>query len=468
MNEIINIPVGMIYQHPDNPRKELGDLTELTDSIRESGIFQNMTVVPGHRMTEEEYRQYAQVYEAEPSEELRVVLNSRWMETGYTVVIGHRRLAAAKLAGLEEVPCAIREMEYKDQLRTMMLENMQREDLTAYEQAQGFQMMINLGDTVEGISKATGFSKATVTRRLEIAKLDKDKLKAVQDRPIMLKDYELLAQIKSIGFRNQALEYIGTPDFISKVRTFKGKETAEENKKRLGTWMRTAQALTQTDTWNGKYEKAKSYRLVETISDEEIAKLPEPEGSFYYANDWEFAVYQKAKKKPPVERSPEELQREADIKAAWKELDRLDADAKAMRDEFAAGITVTKNNLERVAMALAWGEMYRSICYEGTDRDTMLTLIPGYEDENWEGRQKLLQGAEVGRGSIMTVLRGLLGTDKSCCDGYRGINPMHKRNVRLERWYEFLMDEGYQMAGWERELLNGSHEIYHRGESHEE
>ena len=467
METIQMIPVGMIFPHPNNPRKELGDLTELADSIRESGIFQNLTVIPGHRMTEEEWKQYSEAYKAKPCEELRDAMNRRYLDTGYTVVIGHRRLAASKLAGLAEVPCAVRDMDQKTQIATMLLENIQRNDLTYYEQAQGFQMMLDLGQTVEEISKATGFSRATVNRRLEMAKLDKSTLDVVSARNISLKDFEELTKIKKMDYRNQALAYIGTNDFNSKVRFFKSKEVADENRAMLKDWCKKATAIKGVDRWSGEYENICKIRIDDRpLTEEELVKLGEPEGAYYYIDDWEIAVYRKARKKPPVKRSPEELQREADIKAAWAELDRLNADAKAMRDEFAAGISVTKNNLERVAMALAWGEMYRSIRYEDTDRSTMLTLIPGYEDENWEGRQTMLKGLEVDRGSIMTVLRGLLGIDKSCCDGYRGSMPKHKRNVRLERWYDFLMDEGYQMAEWERELLDGSHEIYHRGESH--
>ena len=46
MENIVMIPVNKIWQHPDNPRKDLGDLSELTASIRENGIYQNLTVVP--------------------------------------------------------------------------------------------------------------------------------------------------------------------------------------------------------------------------------------------------------------------------------------------------------------------------------------------------------------------------------------------------------------------------------------
>lgn len=90
---LVYIPVEDLYPHPDNPRKDLGDLTELSDSIRANGVLQNLTVVPR-------------------------------AEGGYTVVIGHRRLAASKLAGLKELPCIIMELDLRSQVQTMLMENM--------------------------------------------------------------------------------------------------------------------------------------------------------------------------------------------------------------------------------------------------------------------------------------------------------------------------------------------------------
>ena len=101
---LVEIPLTSISPHPQNPRKDPGDLTELAESIRTTGILQNLTVVQNEDYT-------------------------------YTVIIGHRRLAAAKLAGLKTAPCAVVEMSEDDQLATMLTENMQRSDLTVYEQA---------------------------------------------------------------------------------------------------------------------------------------------------------------------------------------------------------------------------------------------------------------------------------------------------------------------------------------------
>ena len=148
---ITYIAVENIHQHPDNPRKDLGDLSELSESIKKKGIMQNLTVIPGHWDEKTE-----------------------WHEDGYTLIIGHRRCAAAKLAGLKELPCrVVDDMGKKEQVSTMLEENMQRNDLTIYEQANGFQMMLDLGETEESIAEKTGFSKTTVRHRLNIAKLNK-------------------------------------------------------------------------------------------------------------------------------------------------------------------------------------------------------------------------------------------------------------------------------------------------------
>lgn len=76
IKQTVNIPVRDLHPHPKNPRKNLGDLEELTESIKKNGIMQNLTVIPGF------YR-----------------ANGEWFNTEaeYTVIIGHRRLEAARL-----------------------------------------------------------------------------------------------------------------------------------------------------------------------------------------------------------------------------------------------------------------------------------------------------------------------------------------------------------------------------------
>lgn len=144
---IQEIELGKLKIHPKNVRKTYRGIDELAESIKAKGILQNLTVVP------------------DPDE-----------EGTYFVVIGNRRLTAARKAGIKTAPCFVTEMSEKDQASAMLMENMQRDDLTIYEQAQGFQMVLDLGETEEGLAEKTGFSKTTIRRRLNIAKLDQEAL----------------------------------------------------------------------------------------------------------------------------------------------------------------------------------------------------------------------------------------------------------------------------------------------------
>ena len=229
------IDVKDIYPHPDNPRKALGDLTELTDSIKKNGIMQNLTVVPGHHITDEEWKQFAKEYNENPTEELRNKMNSihtgELIDGGYTLIIGHRRCAAAKEAGVTMVPCRIVEdMDKKEQVSTMLEENMQRNDLTVFEQAQGFQMMLDLGETEETISEKTGFSKTTVRHRLNIAKLDQNVIKEKTDTDgffqLTLKDLYELEKIENIEERNRVLK----ESHDSRDLVWRAKQAAEDEK----------------------------------------------------------------------------------------------------------------------------------------------------------------------------------------------------------------------------------------------
>lgn len=157
MADITYIPIRQLYPHPDNPRKELGDLSELAASIKENGVYQNLTVIPGHYLNSREYIAKC-VDEGGDAAAAAAAWTPKavWSSEDYTIIIGHRRAAAAQQAGLYELPCAIVEMDEREQMQTMMIENMQRSDLTVYEQAQGFQMMMDFGQTVEQISDKSG------------------------------------------------------------------------------------------------------------------------------------------------------------------------------------------------------------------------------------------------------------------------------------------------------------------------
>ena len=202
---IVMLKRSQLHPHPDNPRKDLGDLEELKASIREHGIMQNLTVVPMDDDFED-----------------------------FKILIGHRRFAASE-GILFELPCVIAEgLSDREQVGIMLCENMQRSDLTFLEQAHGFQMMMDLGETIETISDKTGFSEATVKHRLEIAKLKKKSIDtAMESFQPTISDYIELEKVKDIKERSKILEESdSSSDLRYSVEAYVNEQARKKNAKK--------------------------------------------------------------------------------------------------------------------------------------------------------------------------------------------------------------------------------------------
>ena len=249
MDMIRMIPVGELKHHPDNPRKSIGDISELADSVRKNGIMQNLTVVPA-------------------DDELGM----------FYVLIGNRRFEAAKRAGIDELPCRVAEGLTKvEQVGIMLEENMQRNDLTIIEQAQGFQLMFDLGETVQTISQRTGFSETTVRRRLNIAQLDSATLqKAHEEWQVSLDDLRELEKIKDVKKRNRLLKKAGIPadpdakNLIwdnDKCEIVKRYELTDEPPKRLS--FKVEKDLVYTQSYRTIYIIRKKEKAKKELTDEE-------------------------------------------------------------------------------------------------------------------------------------------------------------------------------------------------------
>lgn len=289
MSEIVNINVDHIYPHPENPRKDLGDLAELAESIKKNGIMQNLTVMP-----------------------------KKDSKGDYIALIGHRRSAAAKLAGLKEVPCRIVDgLSVREQMAIMLEENMQRNDLTVWEQANGFQMMLDIGETEQTIAEKTGFSKATVKHRINLAKLNPALLKEKEEGfQLSLTDFYELEKVKDVELRNKILdESSDSRDLRWRVAIQVKKETADEARevivqklKELG--VKKAPDKVKTEIYSSKWKVIKEFDLEEGIS-EEINIPKSVEGALYVEIYRSLKVIKKAKKeKEETKKTAEEIKRE--------------------------------------------------------------------------------------------------------------------------------------------------------------
>lgn len=467
--QLVYLPIDQLHPHPQNPRKELGDITELADSIKASGVFQNLTVVRGHWMSGEEWAEASARYKENPTEELRQLMNNPWLDTEYTVIIGHRRRAASKLAGLTELPCAIVEMTIQEQLQTMLLENMQRADLTVYEQAQGFQLMIEMGDTPDGIAEKTGFSKKTVRRRLEMARLDQNLLKEVSVRQISLADFDKLSQLDSVKERNICLRDIGTGNFN---QTVERRITKQEVNKRLPAIKQLlkenkALKISSHQTWCGDYKSiGKDYMLQRG---EEI-EIPTPtKGRLYYCLEEEYGRLRffEENKRTPVKRPKEEIDREKAMAEANEKCSALSEEAFQLRKKFVDGLELTAGNKNEMFLGALDACFIGSVLYTygsasylyekcGVENkysdDTRMAAFKAIKDRGAQMIPKLIYC------TISDENREKYHTE------YKGQFPRHKKSIRMDILYAWLCSVGYEMSDDEKQLQDGTHPLLHIGE----
>lgn len=442
---VVNMPIEYLVPHPQNPRKDLGNLEELTASIKENGIYQNLTVIP--------------VNEAVPGEEPK-----------YMVVIGHRRLEAAKRAGLQEVPCAIvRGMSETRQLQTMLLENMQRSDLTVYEQAQGFQQLLDFGMDIEDISQQSGFSKRTIRRRLEIAKLDQNKLKELSStRQLSLKEFDALARIKNLEARNKAMEKIGTNDFALAVSLAVEKEKLDANMpvfladmERLG----IKKFPDSANKYSSKYRRVGSLDLYEYEVTKD--KIPKKTAGVYYEASYprnvEFYV-KETKKAKIIKKSAKELEKEKRIKEAWFKVDAMAATHYELRKAFVENLRGTAKQREAVYMGAYSLIVLRSVAYMSCGD---ISKEAGMDNKYFDPRRdekavKLAYESYDNTQKCIEVIYKLFNDNEKefYANGYRAGYPEYKFNPRLEAMYHWLTKLGYQMSSEEKLIAAGTHEIF--------
>ncbi len=139
------IALDKLDPNPDQPRVEIGDLTDLTASIIEKGVLEPLLVKPSR-------------------------LSGRWM-----IIAGERRWRAAREAGIREVPCIEMDIDDRAVAEIALIENMQRKDLTPWEEADGLRALCErFGYTHEEVANKVGKSRSTVTEALSISSLPGD------------------------------------------------------------------------------------------------------------------------------------------------------------------------------------------------------------------------------------------------------------------------------------------------------
>lgn len=140
------LPLSSVEPDPMQPRSAMGDLSDLTESIRERGVLEPILV--------------------------RVTPADEEGKTPFRIISGERRYRAAMAASRSEIPVIVMDVNEEEALEIALIENLQRKDLTPFEEAEGYQALAERFDyTQEAIAKSVGKSRTVVTESMALLKL---------------------------------------------------------------------------------------------------------------------------------------------------------------------------------------------------------------------------------------------------------------------------------------------------------
>lgn len=441
---VVEIKIEDLKIHPKNVRRKYEGIEELAQSIKENGIMQNLTVVPDK---EEEGK--------------------------YLVVIGNRRLTAAREAGLETAPCVVVEdMAEKKQITTMLMENMNRKDLTVYEEAEAMQMCFeDFGLKVEEIEEKTGLSKTTINHRLNMAKLDKETLvEKAEDKEFQLSitDLYTLEKVKDINTRNKILkEASDSRDLANKARQAARQELQERNKAKL---LEECEKLGINKAPEGVYYFSNGWEEVKRFYLDEKGhkvEMKEVEGLFYTTNYNSFSLIKKEKKqKEKKEVSEVDLkQREikekrANIEAKLKEMLK---DMENFVRNILEGKVDAPDNAEYIGK-LTWEFIlkYRAVVSEYN----LTSVLMGEQAYKNAGEKEKNKATE--RATALPILYQMTAVAFSSLEylslaGYYGVTYNEAAGEKLKAMHDILSNFGFSFADEESyKLMNGEHELYEK------
>ena len=168
-DEIVNVKIDELRSNPYQPRKNFDQaaLEELSKSIKEHGVFQPIIVKKSIK--------------------------------GYEIIAGERRVKASKLAGLTEIPAIIRDFNDTQMMEIALLENLQREDLNAIEEATAYKKLLEtLNLTQEELSKRIAKSRSHITNMLGLLTLPDSIQQQIAEKKISMGHARVLSKLNNI------------------------------------------------------------------------------------------------------------------------------------------------------------------------------------------------------------------------------------------------------------------------------
>lgn len=444
---VVEIKLEQLKIHPKNVRKEYEGIEELAQSIKENGIMQNLTVVP------------------DPEDAGK-----------YFVVIGNRRLTAARQAGIETAPCVIIEgMSDKDQITTMLVENMNRKDLKIYEESAAIQMCFaDFGFGMEEMEQKTGLSRTTINHRLNVAKLDEKVLREKAESAefqLSLADLYSLEKVESVKTRNKILkEARDSRDLANKARLAAREEQQAKNEKEFialckKRGIKAAPKEADSEFYSENWERIADYALYDKVPKQ--LKVGKDGELFYLTRYNTFYIIKRAEstKKEPTKQELEEREKK-------KNKRELTTKYKAMFEDMGDFV---RNILDGKVEPVKETEKLDQMIWELFMRDS-----------TWIGKNNITQtilGKEL-------YAKGITQEERTAAEEKAGKLPILHQKIavaywilkdlnlmewdnsfragsgeKIRRFYAILQMFGYSWPNEENDrIANGEHELYKKKE----
>lgn len=470
--KIVMLPIEKLHHHPNN-RKDLGDLTELTESIRINGVLQNLVVV-----------------EYSPVDHPELALQDP--DDSFAVVIGNRRLEAARAAEVKELPCEIAAMTLRDQVKAMAQENLLRKNPTAREQADAFQMLIDLGDSVDEVAKTTGFSTTTVRNRLKLNRLPKGMLDDAEARGGTMADYMVVAEYADHpDLQEMLMEAIGTKNFTNRVSaaktSVKNREIcakAVEVLKTFATEIRDVDDSTMVYQYNFSHWYKKE---VEIPADADTVKY------FYRIGREQVDFYREKTKDTAADQKEKQFrQLQEKAKKAQVELEEASMRGFESRMNFVHALMPAKAKKHLSDAIAFWGRYCMMeatqnpniphVCIPRPDNFELADFLgipkgsvnrAGTSIDLEEWKAATVRTPEYA--TLVYLYLALESNRHSYCSASWTAVPgatksvymtHHKGNPTLDLIYEFLGTLGYKLSEEEQKLRDGSHPLFYKAEDY--
>ena len=450
-----NINITQLEHHPLNPRKECKDLEELAGSIGRLGVLQPLTVV------------------RKPDSE------------NYYVVIGNRRLAAARTLNDESlmIPCEVKEIGDDEIVNLMLVENMQRENLTAFEEANGFQTMLDMGKSVADISRDSGFSETTVRRRTKLSVLDKEKFSEATDRGATLFELGEIAEFEDEKTREKLLKSVGTKNWANELSKEKDNLKEKAVKETIYGFLANATKIDHYIYENGisvavfgdgedaQKIPLKNVKNYTTYSSVALEPFEVEEGADYYYTEstYNFTVFKRMTEEELAERDNKISIMDAKRtlqKAKEDEMSNLANRMYQLRKNFVAGLANCKKKAGVINKAML-EILLKEVTYSGygkflsePNKEYVNELLSPAEDNilsTYEDNKEYT--------SLVLMLSTLEGKDRgyfrSMWKSEYGFSVyVNSVDEKLDIIYRILEALGYEKCDEEEQLEAGTHPIF--------